>query len=333
MLISAIMKDHARLFALVPILILIGCTHRSKVSLSGEEAVDIKEFFKIFEVAELPYQFADSSVVRTPEDSTLISYKLLTQFIADTTYGRLFGKSERPRIYPVCRIAGPEDGTYLILKSLSTTRKAITLLCFDKKNKFIAGMPVLIPDANPATQQFLSIDKKYTISKNISRRNADGTIKEGKDVYVLNEPTRSFLLIMTDALDEQKVEVINPIESLPRKSRYSGDYVKDKWNLVSIRDSRKQGHMNFFVHFEKKNNCSGEVRGEASYTSANSAVYRGSGDFCVLQFRFTVSSVTISEMEGCGSHRGIDCVFEGTFPKKKEARKKETGKPKKNTAK
>jgi len=333
MLISAIMKGQARLFALIPILVLFGCTHRSKVSLSGEEPVDIKEFFKIFEVDELPYEIADSSVARKPGDSTLISYKLLTQFIADTAYASLFGRGERPHIYPVCRITGPGDGTCLILKSLSTTRKAITLLCFDKKNKFIAGMPVLVPDANPATQQFFSIDKRYTISKNISRRNTDGTVREGKDVYVLNEPTRSFLLIMTDALDEQKVEVINPIESLPRKSKYSGDYIKDKWNLVSIRDSRKQGHMNFFVHFEKKNNCSGELRGDASYTSANSAVYRGSGDFCVMQFRFTASSVTILEMEGCGSHRGIDCVFDGTFPKKKEARKKEPAKPKKNTTK
>ena len=87
--------------------------------------------------------------------------------------------------------------------------------------------------------------------------------------------------------------------------------------------------MSFFVHFEKKNNCTGELRGEAAFTSANTAVYRGGGDFCVLQFGFTSSSVTITEMEGCGSHRGVDCVFEGTFPKRKEIKAKKSGTSKK----
>ncbi len=45
---------------------------------------------------------------------------------------------------------------------------------------------------------------------------------------------------------------------------------------------------------------------------------RTAADPCVLQFNFTPSSVTIKEMEGCGSHRGLHCVFEGTFARKKE---------------
>jgi hypothetical protein len=261
--------------------------------------------------------------VKKTGDSLLIAHKLLGQFIPDTAFNRLFGKADKPKIYPLSRVSGSGDGTYLFVKDLSADRKSIILLCFDKKNKFITGMPVLVPDANPATQQLFSIDKHLTISKNITRKNGDGTINDGKDVYVLNEPSRSFMLIMTDALDAQKVEVINPIESLARKNKYSGDYVRDKWNLVSIRDDKKPGRLNFFVHFEKKNNCTGELRGEASFTSGNVAVHRSGGDFCVLQLRFTSSSVTIAEMEGCGSHRGIECVFEGTFPKKKEAKKKE----------
>jgi len=84
--------------------------------------------------------------------------------------------------------------------------------------------------------------------------------------------------------------------------------------------------MTFFVHFEKKNNCTGEVKGEAHFTGSNTAVYRSSGDPCVMQFSFTSSSVTIREMEGCGSHRGVDCVFEGSFPKKKARQNKESNK-------
>ena len=194
-------------------------------------------------------------------------------------------------------------------------------------------MPVLQPDANPATQQFFLIDKRYTLSKSITRKNPDGTTSDGKNVYVLNEPAKSFLLIMTDALDEQTVELVNPIDSFLRKNKYSGDYSKNKLNLVSIRDNKKPGRLTFFVHFEKKNNCSGELKGEASFTSANTAVYRSAGDPCVLQFTFTSSSVALREMEGCGSHRGVDCVFEGSFPKKKEPKRKEPNKTKKSLKK
>ncbi|HEY2720218.1 MAG TPA: hypothetical protein VGI82_00750 [Chitinophagaceae bacterium] len=306
---------------------LLACSHKKKVSLSGEEPVKIGDFIKTFESATLPYQVADTSVIKKVTDTLLISYKVLNRFIPDSSLGKILGKSEKPKMYPLGRISSPDGISYLFVKTLSDDRKSIVLFCFDKKNNFITGMPVLVPDANPATQQFFSIDKHYTISKNISRKNPDGIIKEGKNVYVLNEPARSFLLIMTDALDEQKVELINPIESLPRKSKYSGDYEKDKWNLVSVRDDKKQGRIAFFVHFEKKNNCTGEIRGEASFTSANMAVYRGGSDFCVLQFSFTSSSVTMTELEGCGSHRGVECVFEGTFPKKKEIKKKEIKKP------
>ena len=193
-------------------------------------------------------------------------------------------------------------------------------------------MPVLQLDANPATQQFFVIDKRYTLSKNIIRKNQDGSISDGKNVYVLNEPAKSFLLIMTDALDEQAMELINPIESFSKKNKFSGDYVKSKSNLVSIRDNKKPDRMTFFVHFEKKNNCVGELKGEAGFTAANTAIYHSSGDPCVLRFNFSSSSVTVTEMEGCGSHRGLDCVFEGTFPKKKEPKKKET-KPKKQVSK
>ena len=51
-------------------------------------------------------------------------------------------------------------------------------------------MPVMQPDANPATQQLFVIDKRYTLSKSITRKNSDGTISDGKNVYVLNEPAK-----------------------------------------------------------------------------------------------------------------------------------------------
>jgi hypothetical protein len=306
--------------------ILCACKHKKKVSLSGEDPVDVADFIESFEPLSLPYQIADTSVSKKRSDTLLISYKVFIQLIPDTVLTKAFGKNVKPKIYPMGRISGSDQGNYLFVKAISTDRKAALLICFDKKNNFLTAMPVLVPDASPATQQFFNIDKRYTLSKSIIRKNRDGTISEGKNVYVLNAPAKSFLLIMTDALDEKTVELINPIDSFSRKSKYAGDYVKDKVNLISIRDNKKTDRVTFFVHFEKKNNCSGELKGEARFTSPNTAVYRSAGDPCVLQFSFTSSSATMNEIEGCGSHRGVDCLFDGTFPKKREPKKKESKK-------
>jgi hypothetical protein len=324
------MKGLSRLLVVIPAFCLLACNNKKKVVLSGDEPVDIEDFIESFQPLDLPYQVADTSVSKKRADTSLISYKVFTHLVPDTVLTKVFGKEEKPKIYPMGRVAAPEQGTYLFVKALSPDRKAVLILCFDKKNNFITAMPVMQPDANPATQQLFVLDKRYTLSKSITRKNSDGTISDGKNVYVVNEPAKTFLLIMTDALDDKTVEVINPIDSLSRKNKFSADYQKDKLNFISIRDSKRPGRLLFFVHFEKKNNCSGEVKGEANFTSPTSAMYRTSGDPCTLQFNFTSSSVSMKEIQGCGSHRGVDCIFEGTYPKKKEVKKKEQ-KPKKAT--
>ena len=164
------------------------------------------------------------------------------------------------------------------------------------------------------------MDSRYTHYQNsMTRKNADGSISEGKDVYVLNSDAKNFMLIMTDALDDKVTELINPIDTFSRKHKYAADYGTGKLNLVSIRDGRKSDRLSFFIHFEKNNGeCTGELKGEAIIKSATVAEYREGGDPCVLRFSFTSSSVTVKEVEGCGSHRGLRCSFDGIFPKKKD---------------
>jgi hypothetical protein len=128
----------------------------------------------------------------------------------------------------------------------------------------------------------------------------------------------TFQLIMTDALDDKTTELINPIDTLSRKHKWAADYSSGKNMLVSIRDGRKADRVAFFVHFEKNNGeCTGELKGEATIKSGSVAEFRESGDPCVLQFIFSSSSVTLKEQEGCGSHRGLRCSFDGSYAKKK----------------
>jgi hypothetical protein len=178
----------------------------------------------------------------------------------------------------------------------------------------------------PTTAHSILMDKKYTVTRTLVRKNPDGSSSEGKDVYGLNPEFTAFMLIMTDALEDGTAELINPIDTMPAKNKFSGDYTSGKQSLVSIRDGRKPGLFNFFIHFSRdKGECTGELKGEAIIRSANSAEYREAGDPCVLKFTFSKSAVTLNEIEGCGAHRGLRCSFNGNYLKKRVV----TGKKKK----
>ncbi|MFM9597287.1 hypothetical protein ACKI1O_49055, partial [Streptomyces scabiei] len=61
-----------------------------------------------------------------------------------------------------------------------------------------------------------------------------------------------FMVVITDSNeDPQKQQIINPIDTLPRKNKRSGDYVKDKKSYVSLRDGKDPNSYIFFIHFEK----------------------------------------------------------------------------------
>ena len=302
-------------------IILLAACKSKKTSLSGDEPVEVADFIEFFPDTKLPYQPADSVLLKKEKDSLLISYKVFTQFVPDSILSQVFGKTVKPKIYPLAKNKG--DETYLFAKAIAGNKRTVLVLCFDKKNQFIAAMPFLSLDQLAGTQQTANMDSRYTITKSLFRKNKDGTVSEGKDVYVLNSGAGSFMLIMTDALDDKPTELTNPIDTISRKQKYTADYGSGKMNLVSIRDGRKNDRLSFFIHFEKNNGeCTGELKGEAIIKSPTIAEYREGGDPCILQFRFTSSSVTIKELEGCGSRRGLRCSFNGTYSRKKETKPK-----------
>jgi hypothetical protein len=313
---------------LLPVLaFLVSCKHK-KPSLSGEEPVEVGDFIDFFQPLKLPYQVADSTLLKKEKDSLLISYKIFTQFVPDSVLGKVFGKGIKPRIYPLGRTDIPKAETYLFVKATTTDKKAVFIISFDARENFMAAMPLLRLDPYVSTTQSSGMDKRFTISKTIVRKNPDGSLSEGKDVYVLNADAKEFMLIMTDPLDDKITELINPIDTLPRKNKLSADYATGKMNLVSIRDGRKNDRISFFIHFEKdKGECTGELKGEAMIKSSSLAEYREGGDPCVLRFSFSSTSVTLNEEEGCGSHRGLRCLFEGSYPRKKYVKPSGINKP------
>ena len=298
------------------------CGNKKKPSLSGTDEVAIGDFIESFELIDPPYEVADTSLNRKEKDSLRIGNNVFAQFVPDSVLIKIFGKNAKPKIYIDKRVE-IEKETYLFVRAIGAEKKASLALCFDNENKFKAFLPLLVQDANPATTQVSGLDRRFSFYKTISVKKTDGSIAEGKEVYIYNNEAEQFLLIMTDPIDDRVQEVINPIDTLAKKNKFSADYIKDKMNIVSIRDDSKPGRINFFIHFDRNNGeCTGELKGIANFTSANTAIYKQPGDACSLQFNFSSSSVSLKEIEACGAHRGVKCSFDGNYPRKKEAKQK-----------
>jgi len=298
-----------------------------KTNLSGEYPVEVGDFIGFFPDIRLPFLVADSNLSKKENDSLLISYNVFAQFVPDSVTTKIFGKNVKPKIYPMGKAVGTEQ--YLFAKALSGNKRVAILVCFDKKDQFIAAMPLLTLDQSANTQQTSTVDSRFTITRTVIRKNPDGRISDGSEVFVLNNASQSFMLIMTDALDDKLTELTNPIDTVSRKQKFTADYGSGKMNLVSIRDGRKSDRLSFFIHFDKdQGECTGELKGEAIIKSASVAEYREPGDPCVMRFSFTSSAVTIKEVEGCGSRRGLRCSFNGVYPRKKDQKAKTTKKAK-----
>ena len=236
----------------------------------------------------------------------------------DSVFRPVFAKGVKPKIYSIGKVVSKDGETYLFLKALSNDKKAMYVVVVDKKHKFLAAMTALRMDQSNITRQSLSFDRSMGITKTIVRKNVDRTESEGKDVYVFEPDSRKFILVMTDALDEKPAELLNPIDTLSRKQKYTADYGTGKKNLVSIRDGRKNDRLSFYIHIEKNNGeCVGELKGEAIIKNANTAEYRNDGDPCILKFRFSSGAVTLAE-ESCGARRGLNCLFDGTYSRMKD---------------
>ena len=310
---------------LLPVLLaglFVACKNK-KVSLSeNDDKVDAHDFVAFFQPLGLPYQTGDTLLKRKEAEASLIHYAIFTRFVPDSVIARYFPQGTRPRLYAIGKVAVPDNETYLFVKASTPSRKLLYLICFDKKNQFAAFRPVLYFDNEPGVSGQVAMDGKYTVTITHQRKAPDGQLFYKKDAYVFND-AGTFTLIMTESNETaaKPAPVYNPIDTLPRKHKFSADYVQDKRNIISIRDGKDASRMLFFIHFEKDDGeCKGELKGMARFISSNTARYTANGDPCAIEFSFGPTTVSMRELGGCGNHRDIKCFFEGAFVRRKEVR-------------
>lgn len=318
-----------RLGLFILMLTAIACGNSNSNGADEEEHSDFnyENFSKRFTAATLPYSLSDSDFLKNTDTNSIRNVQFLS-LIPDSVKQKLAGKTTGVKFIPLAKIENEGDESYFIIKTVSGTKKAAMLTVFNKDKSYGASFPFLIPDTKKETIQQSSIDKSQAITRGVTSSNKEGTMIEGKDVYVYNGDAKDFILIMTDLLDDSERELINPIDTFAKTHKFSADYTNGTNNIVSIRDGRTENEPSFFIHFEKEDGCKGEIKGNLLMTSSTTAVYREGGNPCVLEFKFTGNKVTLKEVGGCGTYRDLKCTYDGTYTKKKVA-KKETAPTKK----
>ena len=301
--------------------ILFSCKNK-KVNLQDDEELDVTEFIESFPEMTLPVKLTDSGLFKKLSDSTIIGEKVFGQFIPDSVLSKDFGKA-KPDLYAVGRSKEKGRETYLFVKAVQAKKAVGYLFCFDKENNYLNSFPLVKSGFGNYSSSYGLLDKKFQITTYQETKKSTGETWYKRNVYVYNSGANDFTLVLTEPNEEMINNIINPIDTFPKRHKLSGEYIRNKENFVSIRDGKNPTELSFFVHFEKDNaECVGELKGNARLISATKALYKENGNPCTIEFTFSSAAVVMKEVEGCGSYRDIKCFFEGRFPKKKEVKPK-----------
>lgn len=306
------------LLLIVSIVLLFSCKSKKASLAENDEDVDIPGLLELVPVLNTPYQVTDTIFRHKAPESAIINNKLFTRLLPDTILTRWFGKNTTPKLYAIGKIKVPKQETYLFLRGTTNNRRILYVLVFDKKNHFSTGRPVLYSDNEPGVSGQASMDNKYTLTIIHNRKSGSGQIIFKRDAYIYSEES-GFVLILTESNETKPkiTSIFNPIDTLSRKHKFSGDYAQDKRNIVTIRDGRDASRFQFFIHFEKEEGtCNGELKGEARFVSPGVARYKSYSDPCAIEFSFGSGGVTLKEQGACGMHRDIKCFFEGYFERR-----------------
>lgn len=311
------------------ILLLTSCNGNKKVKTQADDDITLKEFVDFFPRATFPYTINDTVLNRKEKDSLRISLVAFKTFIPDSVFTRYFGAKPKAKLFPLVKGKDSDENIFLFIKSLAAAKKAY-VFCFTKNLRYINSREIAETDKDPSYRRYCEV------SKNMNFKIVTETKKPGEQVDIKEDNLfldnsghfRTAVIVSNKDLSDEVP--VNPLDTLPRKNKFSADYLQDKKNIVSIRDGMNSKTCLFFIHFSKNDGeCMGELKGKAEFTSPNKAMFTDKTGPCGIEFIFTNSTVTIKETGGCGNYRGITCFFEGSYTKKKEPVKPKEKKKKK----
>lgn len=314
------------LFCLIALGALAGCGGKKNTAVKEEKPVTVDDFLKTFPPIKVPYVFSDSTLVKRSPDSLHLRLSAWKQLIPDSVYTRYFKGQEGLRLYAVGKVEDKEKRRYALIKAISASGRTGYLFYFDKSNKYGGGMRVVEADDNNRTRSYGKLDNRLNVALVTETRKAGGFTAISESIYGLSDEG-GFALIMTNSNEESADrKVYNPIDTLPRHFRWSGDYGAGKNNIISLRDGVTAREYRFFIHFVNTDGdtpCKGELRGVAEVTGDGKMKYTDrAGGPCGIAFSIDGNELTIREVGGCGAYRDATCFFEGNYVKKKSPKPK-----------
>jgi hypothetical protein len=313
------------LLYLLVIAIIEGCKN-SAPDYSGNETISAEDFLKAFHQLDFPVIVTDTSLLNFG-DTIVISKAVFTQFIPDSALDKFAVESNStPDIHPAGLIHKKELD--FLLSTFSSNlpvdrhNKKIQLGVFvlDDKHKFLASFPLINNYQHETYNHSVNITEEPTFILKKEKPAPGKASLYSRIGFAFSSATKSFAEVLHDSNEDtaKNNEVINPIDTLASANKYSGDYITDKKNFISVRDGKTATAYTFFIHFEKSNgSCVGELKGMMTMTDEKNAVFSENGDACVINFKFTGNTIKIKEQGNCGNHRGITCPFDFTFKKEK----------------
>jgi len=297
------------------ILAFVGC-NTSNDKPKAESEMTSKDFVDLFKPLESGFLINSAKIASSNLDSFPISSNLVNKFVPDSIFLHDFGKKTKLKFFSLGRKTDNNKNDYILLKASSLNKKFVYLFVFDKEQNYRAGIPIISIPGENKIQTEAGLDNKFTLSINNLKIASDGQTYFTKNVYAYDNDGFFTLILRESNEMPANQEVYNPIDSLPRKHKLSGDYIKNKKNFLSIRDGSKPNKLLFFIHIESQNGrCSGELKGEAELVNPNKLIYSAAGDPCSIEFNFSGIYVGFQELKGCGNYRGIKCSFDGAFTK------------------
>jgi len=275
------------------------------------------DFLKFYSTFMLPANIPDSGLTNFGDTST-INASVFTQFIPDSAVQTILSESVSKYIIHPAGIIHFKASDYLVTKFVSGKTIKLVVFVLDDKHQYRNSLLLLSSQKNDSYRHSVSITNEPTFIIKREKKDADNKVLYSRNGYAFNESANAFTEVMNDTNEEKIKDIINPVDTLAALNKFSGDYITDKKNFISVRDGKNSHTYIFFIHFEKnKATCVGELKGEMNLVNETNAVYQESGDPCVINFKFTTSAIKVKEEGNCGNYRGINCPFDFTFKKKK----------------
>jgi hypothetical protein len=309
------------ILALLLIPIIYSCAGSKDKSAKGDvvvnETVSDNDFTNQFENLGLKFMLSDTALDRMAKEAKPLAVAG-KDFFPDSLVRGYFGAGAKPKYYAVGKVQNGDSEMYVIMRAVTPEKRAAFLLCYDDQLRYKDGVLFCQTDSDPKTNFWGVIDKDYNIKVVREERNGPDDVVITDQNMVYNASSGKLMMAVNNN-PEQDLAIINPIDTLPQTRKYAGDYGIDKSNYISVRDGKDSSEFLFFYVFKKGGDgCEGEIKGKGTYGSGNMAQFRQDGDPCVINFTFTNSQVTVKEDHGCGNYRGLDCKFDGVYPKKKK---------------